>query len=96
MIRKTALFAAVSAALLVAQPAEARRCRPFVRMSVCSAPVHVQPYYQQPCVNYCYPQPWGYYPVQPCVRYVDCREPEVAFMQDGMNLFFNAISYSRR
>ncbi len=62
-------------------------------------PVYIQePVYQTYChpytpVQYCpvYPQPVVEY-----VEYVDNREPEVAIMQDGVNMMFDAISRSSR
>ncbi len=60
-------------------------------------PVYVQEPVYYP--TYCHPYtPVQYYPVyqQPVVEYVDNRKPEVAMMQDGFNVMFDAISRSSR
>ncbi len=57
-------------------------------------PVYVQePVYYPTYYPY---TPVQYYPVyqQPVVEYVD--EPEVAMMQDGFNMMFDAISHSSK
>ena len=91
MIRKIACSLAVIAALMGAQPARAHRCVSYRPHRVYRRPaptVYVQPY--------CCTLPCCYYPAPTYVEYVDYRDPEVAIMQDGINLFFNAISCSRR
>lgn len=93
MIRKTALFVALITAALTTLPALAHRhryvnYRPHHVYRRPAPTVYVQPYYcQLPCC---------YYPAPTYVEYVDYRDPNVALVQDGMNLFFNAISCSRR
>lgn len=95
-MKRTLFLAAGVCALALTIPAQAHwnfnidfGCRPHVYVRprpvyYVQEPIYCAPAYYTPC-----------YPVyQPAVvHYVDHRAPEVAIMQDGFNMMFNAMSH---